>query len=350
MYLAFLKFFILYHFSTIILADKNYSKGIIFGLIGVILIGFQPIIISARRDAIDLDFPSELYFVADLYLFSTMTIVFEALFFLPIMLADRRMIKINNNKGNITDEIEFNLLNGWKNNKSLLIYVALTFSTGQILYTAGYQLSGAINGSLAQKATVIFSLLFGYIIMKEQISFQQIVFSFLLLFGLIISVTQGSFNLLEFNFGVLLLLILAVFWMLAHTLTKKFIFDYKNSTATQVVFIRNAIGAIILIIAFFFIFPLNAIKLLFNPINTFYYISMGIVYSTGLFFWYKTLSYLDTSKATLLISPTPIITAFFSVFLLGKIFTIFHLIGSIIVIISIIMIVKPEKNEYKKEI
>jgi len=71
---------------------------------------------------------------------------------------------------------------------------------------------------------------------------------------------------------------------------------------------------------------------------------MGLVYSTGLYFWYKTLSYLDASKATIIVSPTPIITAIFSVFILGEIFTVFHLIGSSIVILSIVLIVREPKK------
>ncbi len=77
---------------------------------------------------------------------------------------------------------------------------------------------------------------------------------------------------------------------------------------------------------------------------------MGTCYGAGLFMWYKTLSLIDASKATILYSPTPIITAIFSVFLLGALFTEYHLIGTVIVIISIIMIVKPKSknNEEKK--
>ena len=102
---------------------------------------------------------------------------------------------------------------------------------GHLLFQTGYQLAGSINGSLAQKSTVIFSLLFGVLIMKEKVSVMQVVFSILLLIGLMIAVTQGSFNLLEFNLGVLLLLFLACIWMLAHDITKKYSVD-QNFTST----------------------------------------------------------------------------------------------------------------------
>ena len=74
---------------------------------------------------------------------------------------------------------------------------------------------------------------------------------------------------------------------------------------------------------------------------------MGCDWGFSLFFWYKTLSYIDIGKAGVINSLTPIITAFFSFLLLGELFTIFHLIGIVIVIISIYMIVR-EKKEPKK--
>ena len=323
-----------FHFLTIILDEKNYRKGLILGIIGIFFVGLQPIVAVSKPESIDT------------YLFAAMTCLVEAILFFPIMLVDRRMIRSN---GALTPEKSESFLNGWKSNKAVLIYVGLTFGIGQLLFMTGYQLSGAINGSLAQKSTVLFSLLFGFLIMKEKVSMVQVIFSLILLLGLMIAVTQGSFNLLEFNLGVLLLLILACIWMLAHVITKKYILDYDNSTASQMVFIRNGISAIFLFSTYFLLFPLENVSLIFNPINAFYYIAMGTVYGIGLFMWYKTLSLIDASKATILYSPTPIVTAIFSVFLLGKGFTVYHLIGTVIVIISIIMIVKPKSKNNKEK-
>ena len=327
----------LFYFLTIILNDKKYVKGLIFGVIGIIFVGLQPIIAVSKPSTIDT------------YLFSAMTCVVEAVLFFPLMILDRRMIKINCEKGTLTTEKSESFINGWKTNKAVLIYVGLTFGVGQLLFMTGYQLAGPINGSLAQKSTVIFSLLFGVLIMKERVLKVQFIFSLLLLFGLMIAVTKGSFNILEFNLGVLYLLILACIWMLAHVITKKYILDQQNSTATQMVFIRNSISAIFLLSTYFLFFPFENISLLINPVNMYYYIIMGTCYGIGLFMWYKTLSLIDASKATILYSPTPIVTAIFSVFLLGWEFTEYHLIGTIIVIISIIMIVKPKSKNNKEK-
>ena len=85
-------------------------------------------------------------------------------------------------------------------------------------------------------------------------------------------------------------------------------------------------------------------------INQIYFIVFGAMYSVGLFCWYKTLTYLEVSKATILFSSTPILTALFATIFLGEMFLIFHLIGTIIVIFSIIMIVRQQEGRASVEI
>ncbi|MBA7668860.1 hypothetical protein ES703_76977 [subsurface metagenome] len=254
---------------------------------------------------------------------------------------ERRNLKISKeNDPDKTIEIE-SLLNGWKKHKLFLIYLGINFGVAQVLFFISYLLAGAINGSLAQKTTVIFALLFGYIINKESIKKSQVLFSFLLLFGVTLAITQGLFNLLEFNLGIILMLVTTAIWMLGHAITKT-VLDKNEATPIQLVFSRNVLSGIILFSTYFLLFPEN-FNLLFNPINIFYFLAMGVDYSANLFCWYKVLTYLDVSKASVLASPTPIVTAFFAIFL-GEIFTGFHLIGLFIIIISIYFIVREKKR------
>ncbi len=311
--------------------DKKTRLGLLYGIIAVFTIGFQPIVANARPDIID---P---------FIYAALTVLSEALIFYPIMILERRNIKAKKMKGLITGEELDSILYGYKKNKLLLLYVGFTFGVGQILFFIGYRLSGAINGALAQKSTIFFSLMFGFLILHEKISFRQILFSILLFFGLILAVTEGSFNLLELNIGVLVLLILSSIWMLAHTMTKP-IFTKNEAIPSQMVVIRNAIGAIIIFSVYFIFFPIDVIQMLSNPLYIFWGFAMGATYGTGLYFWYKCMQYIDINKASILVSPTPIATALYASLLLGEIFTIFHLIGTIIIIFSIIMIVKPTKN------
>lgn len=309
--------------------DKNYLKGIGFALIALFLVSFQPIIVIARPK------------VLDVYLFAAMTCIFIALFMLPLVLLERHNLKQNIRNDSLKSEENTLLLNGWKKHKKVLLYLGINFAIAQILFFAAYQLSGAINTSIAQQTTIIFGLLFGFFINHEKVSKTQILFSIVLLFGLTFAITQGSFNLLEFNIGVGLMMITAAIWMLAHAFTRP-ILDKEEITATQVVFIRNVISGTILISTYFIFFPLSNINLLFDPINMFFFITIGFFYAFDVLYWYRAIQKIDISKASIIVSPMPILVAFFAYLILGEIFTIYHLIGTLIVIGSIIMIVRKK--------
>ena len=312
---------------------NNLKKGLIFGVIGNVFVGFQPIIANSR--------PA----VLDAHIFAALTCIVEALIFLPLILIEKKVNIAKNNNANTNHSNS--MIKNWRKNVWLFLFIGIIFGLNQLLFFVGYELAGAINGSLTQKTTVFFSLIFGFLILKERITKVQIIFSTILFFGLILAISQGSLNLLIFSLdilnGVLIILFIACLWIFGHSITKP-VFARNEATPTQMVFIRNILSGIILFSTYFLFFPFKNISLLFVPINQFYYISMGAVYGAGLYCWYKTLSYLDVSKATILFSSTPIITAIFATLFLGELFTIFHLIGLIIIIISIVIIVKQKEK------
>ncbi|MBA7511719.1 hypothetical protein ES705_03715 [subsurface metagenome] len=313
--------------------NKNLKKGLIFGVIGNFFVGFQPIIANSRPAALDA------------HIFAVMTCLVEAVIFLPLILIEKKVNLAKNN--NASTSHSNSMIKNWRKNIWLFLFIGIIFGLNQLLFFIGYELAGAINGSLTQKTTVFFSLIFGFLILKERITKVQIIFSTILFFGLILAISHGSFNLLTFSIdilsGVLIMLFITCLWMFGHSITKP-VFNRNEVTPTQMVFIRNILSGIILFSTYFLFFPFENISLLFVPINQFYYISMGAVYGAGLYCWYKTLSYLDVSKATILFSPTPIITAIFATLFLGELFTIFHLIGLVIIIVSIVIIVKQKKE------
>jgi drug/metabolite transporter (DMT)-like permease len=316
--------------------DASTKKGLLFGGLGVLLVGFQPIIANARPQSLDA------------FIFAAMTCLVEATMFLPLMI---REIKKKKSVKNIVNESvsKISVWQNWKKNKWLLILIGIIFGLNQLLFFIGYNLAGAINGSLTQKTSVFFGLIFGVFILKERITKVQIIFSCLLFIGLFLAITQGSFVTaynFDIVFGVLILLFITILWMLGHTLTKS-MFDRNEMTPTQMVFVRNIISGIILFTIYFLVFPIDKLNLFRDPLNVFFFITMGVVYGSGLFCWYKTLSYLDVSKATIIISPTPIVTSIFASFILGELFTVFHLIGTFLVIISIIIIIL--QKEVSKE-
>ncbi len=207
----------------------------------------------------------------------------------------------------------------------------------------GLELAGAINGSLVLKTRILFTLLFGFIILKEKVTKLQMLFSFVLFFGLTIAITQGSFNLLEFNFGIIILLINVIISPIGHSFAKSLL-DRSEITSFQIIVIRNLISFIILFSTYFLFFPLENIKLFLDPINYFWFILMGFNYGFGLLFWYKTISYLEIGKAMIIMSFTTIVTTILASAFLGEYFTYFHIIGMIIMIFSTIIIIKQKKE------
>jgi len=313
------------------LRNLNYIKGILFSISSLLLISIEPIIANSR--------PSEI----DAYLYAMMTVIYEAIIFFPLFLIERHKIKATIMTNPPKSEENYLLLNGWKKHKNFLIYLGINFAVAQVLFLVAFKLAGAINASLASQTSIIFGLLFGFLINHEKISITQILFSIILLFGLTLAVTQGSFDLLEFNVGVFIMIITTFLWMLAHSLARP-ILGKNELSSIQIVFIRNILNSIVLFSTYFIFYPIENIFLIFNPINQVFFILMGIAYSFDLYCWYKALSFIDVSTATILVSPTPILIAVFATIILGEIFTVFHLIGAIIIIISIIVIVQKKSR------
>jgi drug/metabolite transporter (DMT)-like permease len=318
------------------LTNKNYAKGIIYGLISLIFLSLEPIIANSR--------PAEI----DSFIYGAMTSIIMSTIFLPLMLLERKRLKTNLVSLNSATENEKiqelnSLLNGFKNHKWLFVYLGINFACAYVLFFWGYELAGAINGSLAQKMDLIFALLFGFLINKEKITKTQVIFSFVLFFGLTIAITQGSFNIIEFNLGVIILIITAILWMVAHAITRP-ILERKEISPFQLVFMRNLISGIILFVLYLAIFGNRVFILLLDPINLYNFILMGVIYGIDLCGYYLALSYIKVSKVSILMAPSLIITTFFATIFLSEVFTIYHFIGSVLVLTSIVIIIRLKEE------
>ena len=314
---------------------ENYDlrKGLFNGTITVLLIGLQPVISLSRPPIIEA------------FTFSTITVMFMAIIFFPIFLIERFKLK-SKVKKEVNDRVN-SLLSGWRyrRNIKLFIGIGIVFSIVPVLLIVGYDLAGAVNSSLALKSEVIFALLSGYIFLNEKrISKTQIFFCIILFGGLLIAITQGFLNLLEFNLGVLIIVLAVIIFTVTHAFTKSG-FDRNEISPIQIVFIRNLLSGIILLLTYLIFFPLEGLITAFKPEYLIYPFIMGLDWGFSLLFWYRTLSYISIGKAGVIMSLTPITSAFFSWIILGDEISPFHFIGITIVIVSIYMIVREKKSE-----
>ena len=314
--------------------DTNTKKGLIFGTVTVFLVGLQPVIANSRPPIIDA------------FIFATITALIEAVVFLPIYYFERRKLSSN-------QEIDKNksLLNGWKkkDNITLLVLIGLSFAIIPILLYIGYEITGSTNSTIILKSEIIFGLLFGFLILNEKITKIQVIFCVILFTGLFFTVTQGFSNVDELNIGVLVLIISVASFTFIHTLTKVK-FDKNELSPTQIVFIRNLLSGLLLLVLYIIIFPIENLQIALNPNYFLYFLFMGLDYGFSLYCWYKTLTFIQIGTATIVNSLTPFSAAFFSFIILGDAFTIFHLIGVIFIIVSIIVIVREKENKKKLEV
>ncbi|NVM52145.1 MAG: DMT family transporter [Candidatus Helarchaeota archaeon] len=304
---------------------KATKLGLIYAIISIFVGGILPVVANARPTTLDSQ------------IFSGMSSLFQFLFFLPIFLIERWL----NNRSSDDTESELRIRSDdkfyfGKSKWKLYIIVGLTMSLIYFLYFEGLVLAGSINGALALKTSSIFGLLYGYLLLKERITKIQVVFAFVLFFGMVLAVTQGAFDLLELNLGVILILICASFWMVIHTCTKPYLSN-EIVTSSGLVIARNSISAAILIGSYVLIFG-EQINRILDPVNAFFYVIMGLIYGINLYCWYKMLKYLDVYLTTIIITPQIIVTVLFGVIFLGELFTMYHLIGIMLIIGSIIVI------------
>jgi len=314
---------------------ENYDlrKGLINGIITVLLIGLQPVISISRPSIIE-PFP-----------FSTITVIFMAIIFFPIFLIERFRLK-SLSKRDSNDRVT-SLLSGWKQIRNIRLFVGIgiIFSIVPVLLIVGYDLAGAVDSSLALKSEVIIALLSGYLFLNEKrISKIQIFFCIFLILGLLIAITRGFGELFEINLGILIIVLAVIIFTIAHTFTKSG-FDRNEISPIQVVFIRNVLSGIIMLLTYFIFFPIEGLIIVFSPEYLIYPFLMALDWGFSLLFWYRTLSYISIGKAGVIMSLTPISSAFFSWIILGTEITYFHLIGISIMIVSIYIIVRETTDK-----
>ncbi|MHA1457045.1 MAG: DMT family transporter [Promethearchaeota archaeon] len=271
------------------MSNYNLKKGLIFGTIVIFLIGLQPVIANSRPSTID---P---------IIFAAFSALIGAILFCPIYFLERKKLKRESNLDNAKSYKNGNLLIGWKQKRNILVFIliGITFSVVPVMLFIGFELTGAINSSLALKSEIVVALFFGFIILKEKVSILQVIFCGLLFFGLFLAITEGFQYLVNFDIGVLIIISSVVLFTFVHTITKAG-FDRGEIFPSQVVFIRNLLSSCILIIFYAIIFPIDNFLIVITDNNLYFFLMMGIDYGLALYAWYKTLTFIEIGKASIL--------------------------------------------------
>jgi drug/metabolite transporter (DMT)-like permease len=319
--------------------NPNFIKGIFWCITAIFFAAFQPIISNSR--------PIEI----DSFLYAIISVFYELIIIFPIMLLKSRYTRVkkapqidvkpqesslNKSTPSITQSL--------KKNAFRLIILGCVFSIAQILYFEGFQLAGAISGAIALKSEVIFMLIFGGLFLKEHISKLRIMLTGFIFITLVWTFSQGTFNIGFINVGTIMLAFVPLLWTIGHTLTVPLLKN-KIFNQYQIITIRMLLCIVILPCVYILNNPISDLLEIFNSSNILNYIGIGVAFAFAHIAWYIGITFLDLSIASAVSAPQPIFTSLLALLILGETFTIFEVIG-LIVLVAIILIIAYEKNHY----
>ncbi|MDN5319909.1 MAG: hypothetical protein PWP49_329 [Thermococcaceae archaeon] len=275
------------------------TEGTLLAFLGMFLYGIEPVVIKANPTN-PLSFAAFSALIASLILW-------------PIVLLTSRWKEVKENPQYIP--------------RAFLVGVFGT-ALAYIAYSYGARLSTAINASLITRAEVLFSFVLAYVFLREKIAKGQIFWSLSILVGLFLVITQGKA--IVPRKGDLLLLLVPLFWQSGHVIAKKLPYNPFLIAA-----FRNTFGGILL---FLLAFPSG---LEFSKLA----VAEGIILSFGQVIWYLAIKRINLSKATAIITPAPAVAIGVAT-LLGEEFTVYHLVGFVLITIGTFMVSRI-KSELK---
>ena len=257
--------------------------------------------------------------------FALLTAAITAIFALPFFIREKGWNKVGEN---------------WK---QLLVLYLFTYFLFAVLYFFGMESVSAIQGSALLGSEVMFALIVGVLMGKEQLSGKGVLFTLLLMLGIAIAVMNGAFE-LEVGIGAL--------FILGAMLSLQIGF-YNAANA-----IRNCgVGTIILfgnlfqLLVVLALFPFTGTELTFSiSSDAWFWI---IVYSALPSFaaasvWYAALKRISVYITTAIVVPAPVVALVFSAILLGETVTIYHIVGMALIVLSVWKITERTKKRTVK--
>ncbi|AMQ18727.1 DMT family transporter [Thermococcus peptonophilus] len=245
--------------------------------------------------------------------FITLSIFSAALILWVVLLATGRFGEIREKPA----ELKKTFLTG-------LFATAIAYS----LYSLGTSMSTAVNSAIITRLEVFYSLAIGWLLLRERVSGKALTSSLLLFGGVFLVLTQGK--LITPRKGDLLLLLTPLFWQLGHTVAK--FTDYSPLTIAT---LRNTFGFLLLLP----LALLSGIRLT-KPA-----VAEGIIIATTQTLWYASISRINLSKATAILTPAPVVTIAVAIAFLGEKVGVYHLLGFLLVTIGTLLIAFEESGK-----
>ncbi|MHA1731416.1 MAG: DMT family transporter [Promethearchaeota archaeon] len=296
----------------------NHQKGVLVIFLDAVILGFHPIIASARPAALDPFF------------FASATILVEGLVLLPLLVP----IRDRDGRAKLAQTLKAH----W----GRLVFIGLVFAFAQILFYIVVVASGPVTTAIVVKMDAIYSLFTGYLFLGEKITRKQVAFALLAFAGIYIAITQGRPLDLTVYDGILL--VVPAMWLLGHTLTKPMLVDERISPV-QVTCTRNLVGAALLVPLYSIVSGGYPVQLYTGVTLVFIFLMAG-AYLVAHLLWYNSLKHVELSTGNQILISVPLLTTLFSFLLSIDTITPYHLLGIGIVSSSLYIIIREKNRQY----
>lgn len=309
--------------------SPSFRIGVVAAIITVIAISTQPIISEKR--------PDSLYPV----IFAIATVLFENLLIFPIALTHT----IKQRKSH-PGTLKWTIKKHWWR----FLVIGIVFALSQIMFFYGFDASGdsgAVSGSIAMKSSIVFTVIFGWIFLKEKASVVQLIFTVIILVALVYTLTLGTFRVDEINIGTLTLFLMPFLWTIGHSVTKP-ILQQELVKPSQVIYIRTFISTILLLLYFVIFFPLSDLLLFFNWTNILFMFMIGLSYVIGHYGWYLSIKHIDLALSSAIQAPQPILTSILAYWILKDTIEFYHYVGLAVIFLSILLILYDKHRLSKR--
>jgi len=217
----------------------------------------------------------------------------------------------------------------------LILIGAAIFSIAlpNIFQNIGMQYTTASTSSIIQSSSPIFTIFLAIIFLREKLTSNKILGATIAFVGTILLVTGGKLSLSGQIYGNILILLSAISYSISGVIVKKALLKV---TPLTLVVIETMLGLIILFFITIFFEPINILGL---SIRAWVVIIVLSIFPNflAILIWYKLLRITELSKLINLVYLMPVITIFFSYFLISEVVNIQTIILAILVIFGVVL-------------
>jgi len=291
------------------------TRGILFALTCLMLLGMMPVISNSR--------PAEIGALGFAFALS----VWQVVFALPVFAIEL----FGRNKGIFAARLS--VAERWRF-PAMAVLTGAMFGLSTYLYVLGIQNAGAANGAIALQAYPLFAIIIEALFLRQRRTRTELGLTAIMLMALYYLGTGGTWAMSGLDVWFLITLLVPLLWAAAHIIIR-LEFARVPVTPAQVTFFRVAISTSILFAVVAIVEPQSLATLATTAVLRPMSALMGLVYYLELVSWFYAIRHIAVSFASTITTPWPVLTMILAVLLLGDTIALYQ-IGALVVVIACI--------------